>query len=169
MLKKLAVRLLVAGGVALAQATSPAPSVKSTPASETLMRTAKELAAEKVNFQNVLNQARSTADASSKQLMDQFQAKSKDLQDKIRVDKKYGPMLIEVEAIQKQLNSLQQDQQDKFQKATGPIQQKIASDNVLIQGLVPIVKKESGFDDAATFDIDTQTWKNASTSKKEGK
>ena len=38
------------------------------------------------------------------------------------------------------------------------MQQAMATDNALINGLLPIVRKENGFDDKATYDSKTQTW-----------
>lgn len=139
--------------VAIAQTPKP------TPASETLTTTAKEMVADKANFTNVLNQSRSTMDASSKQLTEALNAKLKDLQAKLKEDKKYAGALAEIETMQKQVATLQSTSEQKFQQQTSPIQQKIATDNAVINGMVPVVRKENGWPDTATFDVETQTWK----------
>lgn len=151
--------ILSVGG-ALGQApASPAATPKPTPASETLTTTAKEMVADKANFTNVLNQAKSTMDASGKQLSDALNAKLKALQEKLKADKKYSGEMAEIDTLQKQVATFQSTAEQKFQQQTGPIQQKIATDNAVIQGMVPVVRKENGWPDTASFDVETQTWK----------
>lgn len=140
-------------------AGAQSPTVKPTPASETLVKTAKEMATNKVNFQNALNQARTTLDASVKQLQEEVNAKTKAVYDELKADKKYKDKMAEVDTLQKQLAGLNSTQNTKFQTETMPIQQTISKDSALVDGLIPIVRKENDFPDSATFDPETQTWK----------
>lgn len=146
-------------------ATTPAPIVKQTPASDTLVQTAKDMAAEKSSFDTIRNQARSTVDASSKQLQDALKAKTDAMMTQLKADKKYAVQLAEIDTITKQMSDMSRGANDKFQKDTSPIQQKIATDNALIGGLIPIVKKENGFPDSTTFNVDTQKWEDKTTTK----
>ena len=152
--------VLLMGLCEMALSQTPKPS----PASDTLVQTAKDMAAEKASFETIRNQARSTVDASAKQLQDQLKAKTDALMTELKADKKYSGKLAEIDTITKQMSSLNAGANDKFQKDTAPIQQKIATDNAVIGGLIPIVRKESGFPDTTTFDVDTQKWKDAPAS-----
>lgn len=141
--------------IGAAQSPTPKPS----PALDSLVSTAKEVAQEKKSFQTILDQARSIIDSSAKQLSDQLSLKNKELLEELKKDKKFGPKLAELETIQKQMSSLSDGQNKKFQAETGPIQQKISVDNAVVGGFVPVVRKENGWSDDTIFDVETQTWK----------
>lgn len=132
--------------------------VKSSPASDALIAAAKEATEEQKSFDTALQQARSSLDSSQKQLSTQLQDAQKDLNEKLKADKKYAPMLANIETMQKQLADLQSQAQNKFAQSSAPISNKIAVDKTLIDGLVPIVRKENGLSDTATFDPATQKW-----------
>src|SRR5579859_1724709 len=87
-------------------ALGQSPAVKSTPASDTLTHTAKQVAVDKVSLQNMFNQARSTMDTSAKQFQTEYDNASKALQDKLKQDKNYAGDLSHSEAIQNQMKSL---------------------------------------------------------------
>lgn len=139
---RLVILSFVLVGGALAQA--PPPSVKPTPASDALVIAAKDQATSQASLDTILNQARTTINTNSKQLQQTIAVKTDDLQKKLKEDKKYAPMIAEIEKLQADFKSLQSNAQADFNKQTMPIQQKIASDGALIDGLVPIVAKENG-------------------------
>ena len=103
-------------------------------------------------------QARSAFDMSVKSLNDSLSAKTKDLMDELKSDKKYAPKLKEIETIQQQQKDAISEAQKKFNASAGPLQQKVATDQALIDGLVPVVRKESGLPPTAKFDAKTQEW-----------
>lgn len=158
----LAIALVITVG-AIAQTTSPEhPSntvtVKDTPTSRALVKAAKEsIDAAKAN-NDLLQQARSMLDQNQKALVDQLKAIQKDLDDKLKNDKKYAPILAQIADMQKKLNESGQAAQAKLSENQAPFQQKIQTDSAVIQGLIPIVREESGLPDTATFDASTQTW-----------
>lgn len=132
--------------------------VKSSPASDALVSTAKELTDEQKSLDTILNQARSSLDMQQKSLSKQLQDTQKDLEEKLKADKKYSPVLANIQALQKQLADLQTQAQSKFAQTSAPIQNKIATDKALIDGLVPVVRKENQLPPIAMFDPATQKW-----------
>lgn len=160
---KLASLILVGVEGALAQQAPPAPAIKPSPASDTLTQTAKQVATDKAELQNKYNQARSAMDSSAKQLQAEHDAAVKALREKLKADKKYTADVTRIDAIQSQMEGLNHTVQDHFMKEATPLQAKIADETAVVNGLVPVVRKESALDDTMTFDIDTQTWKTAAT------
>lgn len=134
-------------------------TVKSSPAADALVSAAKDLSTEKKSLDVALQQARSTLDTSQKAIKDQLTALQKDLNDKLKADKKYAPDLDKMEKLQKQLQDSGNEATNKFNQVGGPISTKVAQDQALIDGLIPVVRKENGLPDTATFDVETQTWK----------
>jgi hypothetical protein len=137
---------------------APAPVAKSSPASDALIAAAKEMKEEQKAFDTALTQARSSFDISQKSLLTQIQEAQKDLNDKVKADKKYAPLIEKISTLQKQGQDLQQHAQTQFAQSANPLQSKIASDKALIEGLIPVVRKENGFPDNAAFDPATQNW-----------
>jgi hypothetical protein len=142
--------------VALSQAP---PTIKPSPASDTLNQTAKDLQVEQKSLDTVLQNAKATLDASNKQLQDAYNAKQKALLDDLKADKKYAPRVKEIETIVEQIKTAGSDAQNKFYAAAGPIQTKVNSDKALIEGLVKVVRSENKLPDAVVYDPATQTWK----------
>lgn len=132
---------------------------KASPASEALAHAAKDIGTEQKAFDAALHQAKATLDVSVKDLQKQNADLNKTLNDQIRADKKYKPMFEKIDAIQKQIQALNTDATNKFSQSVGPLNNQIASDKALIEGLEPVVRKENGWPDSATFDVATQTWK----------
>lgn len=132
---------------------------QTSPASEALDHAAKDVATEQKSYDTALMQAKSTLDASMKDLQKQSADLTKSLNDQLAADKKYKPMLDKISVLQKQLQSLSSDASQKFAPTAGPIQNQIATDKALVDGLVPVVRKENGWPDTATYDSATQTWK----------
>jgi hypothetical protein len=133
-------------------------TVKTSPASDALNHAAQDLTVQQKQFDVALQQARSTADASNKALQAKLQELNKTLLDQLKSDKKYKDQLTAIDAVQKQMQGLNQDQTQKFQQEVGPIQNSIGKDKALIEGLIPIVRKENDLPDTATFDQATQKW-----------
>jgi hypothetical protein len=134
-------------------------TVKGSPAADALVSTAKDLTSEKKSLDTALQQARSSLDLSQKTLRDQLMALQKDLNDKLKADKKYASSLSQMETIQKQMQDAGNAANSKLQQSAGPISAKVAQDQALIDGLIPVVRKENSLPDTATFDVGTQTWK----------
>jgi hypothetical protein len=156
--------LLGTSAIAFGQ-TTPI-TVKPSPANDALILAAKEMTDEQKAFDAALQQARSTLDASQKALGTQLQDAQKDLNEKLKADKKYAPILANIDTLQKQLADLQNQAQQKFGQASAPISNKIATDKALIDGLVPVVRKENGIPDTTTFDPATQKWSEAKVAEK---
>lgn len=155
---KLAMSLLLASSFAFAQDKPKPVDVKSTPASDALVAAAKESKTERDSIETIRQQAISTLQSSQKSLGDELTSTQKQLTEDLNKDKKYKPMVDKIADLQKKIQDLGQTASAKFNKDTGEIQVKIASDNALINGLVPIVKKENGLPDDAVFDQNTQKW-----------
>lgn len=148
---------ILAASVAAAQKPTDV-TVKDTPASQTLVQIAKQ----KIDDQKVLDtkfqQARSNLDSSNKAIQDQLKAVSDDLQNKLKADKKYKPMLDQIADLQKKLGENGSNAQQAFQRDIGPVQQKVQMETNQVDGLIPIVRKENGLPDTATFDGATGKW-----------
>jgi DNA repair ATPase RecN len=148
--------LFAAATILSAQATDL--TVKDTPASQALIQAAKEQAVDQAAFNTKLQQARYSLDTSNKAPSDQLTAAQKDLEAKVKSDKKYKPLFDKIAALQKQLTDNNSKAQSDFAKDTGPIQQRVQSESRQIQALLPIVRKESGLPDNATYDPATNKW-----------
>jgi hypothetical protein len=163
LLAALAVELFGMSVVAHGQAPV---TVKPSPASDALVTAAKEMTDSQNAFDTALQQARNGLEMTQKSLANQLQAAQKDLSDKLKSDKKYAPALANIETIQKQLNDLQNKTQQNFTQSSAPIQNKIAINKTLIDGLIPIVRKENNLPDTATFDASSQKWTTPKTADK---
>lgn len=133
-------------------------TVKASPASDALVSSAKEMTDEQKSFDTAIQKARTSLESNQKTLASQLQSVQKDLNDKLKADKKYAPMLASIENLQKQLADMQTQAQQKFAQSSGPISSKIATDKALIDGLTPVVRKENDLPDTAQFDSAKQTW-----------
>lgn len=140
-------------------------TVKSSPAEDALIQAAKDYNIESKAYNDAYQQARSAVDASQKDLQKQFQDAQKSLMDKLKADKHYASMLDALNAIQKQMQDSNTVATQTFQQKAGPIQNKMARDNALIQGLIPIVRKENGLPDTATFEVGKGAWTQPKTGK----
>lgn len=150
-------------------AQTPKPSdpitIKSSPTEDALIQAAKDYGIESKAYNDAYQQARSAADAGQKDLQKQFQDAQKSLMDKLKADKHYAPLLDNLNTIQKQIQEASSVAGQEFQKKAGPIQNKMATDNALIQGLIPIVRKENGLPDTATFDVGKGVWMESKAGK----
>ena len=133
-------------------------TVKPSVAQSTLDQTAKDLAVNQKSVNDIFQQFRGSIAANQKQLQDDLTAKQKALEAKLKADKKYGPMLEEINQIVGKLQANNQNAQQELNQKTGPINQKIQSETALMDGLVKVVKQENGLPDAATYDPSKQTW-----------
>lgn len=152
------VRSLVFGLLAVSLHAQTPVTVKPSPAVTALTDASKSIVTEQKAYDQGVQQARSTLDASQKQLNDQLTKLLKDLDDQLKVDKKYKPTLDQIATIRTQLNNLGQAAQEKFNTSVGVIGNKLNADKALIGALIPIVRKENDLSDAAVFDTVTQTW-----------
>lgn len=140
---------------------SDSVEVKSSPASDTLNQAAKELAASNKSMQEIIDNIRNGLNVNQKKQADQLTSLQKELQEKLKADKKYKPLMDQMKAIQEDLQEASQRAQQQFNQQTAPIQQKIQTDTALVQGLIPVVRKENDLPDTAKFDTATQKWKKA--------
>jgi len=134
-------------------------TIKDTPASEQLIKIAKEFDDLTKSMDTVRQQALSTFDTNRRQLLDALDKAQKELHDKLKDDKKYKSMLDNIDTIQKQLTDYGTHANQEFAAKVGPIQQQLNSDSAMIGGLTPVVRKENNLPDTAVFDPSTQTWK----------
>lgn len=133
-------------------------TIKPSPANDSLVSAAKDSIENTKKLNDALQQAKSGLDMSQKSLSDAYAAKSKELTEELKNDKKYAGKLKELDTISKQLSDSTSQAQEKFKAYAQPLQQKVAVDNALVDGLVPVVRKENNLPDSATFDPATQTW-----------
>jgi len=156
-MKLFLVPVLLFSSFSLAQAPSNV-SVKSSPASDALVKAAQELVTEQKSFDTMISQARSASEASQKSLQAEIQKANAELQAELKSDKKYKGKLNKIDTMLKQLQSSQQEAQSKFTQESSPIQSAIYKDKALIEGLSPVVRKENNLPADATFDPVTQKW-----------
>jgi hypothetical protein len=145
--------------ILLSFASLLAQQPKSTPASDALVAAAKDKIGEQKALDNAMQQAKSSFDQSQKSLTAAHDALQKKLRDQLKADKKYADLIGQLETIEKQASEAGQEASNNFRKIAGPLNAKVADNSAVIQSLIPIVKKENGFPDSATFDEATQTWK----------
>lgn len=141
----------------LAMAQTPV-TVKSTPASDALVKTAQDLQTSQKSLDTLLQQARTTLDASQKSLQSDIAKANADLLAELKADKKYKDKLTAIDAMQKQLQAVSQQAEQKYQQESGTLQNEVNKDKALIEGLTPVVRKENDLPAAATFDPATQKW-----------
>ena len=134
--------------------------VKDTPASQSLVQLAKDQEADQKHLNDIFQQARSSLDSNNKALQDELTKSQKALDDKLKADKKYRDDLAHIADIQSQITNAGTKAQQAFQQSIGPIQQKLNMASAQVQGLIPVVRKENGLPDTATFDMATQKWTN---------
>lgn len=156
-MKFLIVPALLISSVVLSQSPTPVV-VKSSPASDALVHAAQELATQQKSYDTILNQARSGMEANQKTLQADIQKANADLLAELKADKKYKDKLDAIDALQKKLNTVGEQAGQKFQQDAGPIQNVINTDKAVIDGLIPVVRKENDLPPTATFDSATQTW-----------
>lgn len=162
-MKVLLVPVLLLSAIVMAQ--TPA-TIKSSPAADALVQASKDYNTEKASFDTSLQQARSSLDQNQKDLQKQLTDLQKELGDQLKADKKYKPMLDKIESLQKQVTDLSTTAQREFDQKVGPIATKMNSDKGLIDGLIPIVRKENNLPDNATYDPATQKWTTPAETKK---
>lgn len=150
--------LLMLSAYAMTFGQTPSLTPKDTPASQTLTQLAKDKSADQKAFDAKLQQARFSLDQAQKALNDQLQTEQKDINAKLQADKKYKPLLDQIADTQKKIGELGQTAQANFVKDNGVVKQKLDMETTQAQGLIPVVRKENGFPDNATFDLDTQKW-----------
>jgi Skp family chaperone for outer membrane proteins len=146
---------------AFTQQAKPATTevaVKSTPASDALVQLGKDQTTDSKTFNDKLQQARTALDSSRKTLQADLDNAQKDIQAKLNEDKHYKPMLDHIADLQKKITDLGQTASAAFQADAGSIQQRLQSENSQITMLIPIVRKENGLPDNATFDSVTGKW-----------
>lgn len=161
-MKFLLVPALLLSSVALAQ--TPV-TVKPTPASDVLVKTAQDLQTQQKSLDTILTNAKAGLETSQKALQAQINKANTDLLAELKADKKYKDRFAAIDAMQKQLQTTSQQAEQKFQQESGLIQTQISKDKALIEGLTPIVRQENDLSTSATFDSTTQKWTAPKTDK----
>lgn len=138
--------------------TPTSVTVKPTPASDALVKAAQDLQTEQKSYDTILQQARTGAEANQKSIQADIQKANADFAAELKADKKYAAKLAAIEAMQKKLQAVNQQAEQKFQQDAGPIQGEINKNKALVEGLTPVVRKENDLPNAATFDPATQKW-----------
>jgi uncharacterized FlaG/YvyC family protein len=136
-----------------------------TPAQETLDKTARELTTEQKAYDEGLKKANSDLADIQKNLNEQLAALNTALNAQVRADKKYKPMFVKIDDLQKQLTSAQAAANQAFTAKFGSVGSSIEADKVLIRGLVPVVRKEKNLPESSQYDTSTQTWSQPTTTK----
>lgn len=139
------------------RAQSPV-TVKSSPAADALIELSKSATADKLSFDQKVNQARGELDATQKTLSDDLQATSKTLTDQVKSDKRYKPLFEKLADLQKKLSDAQANANTILQKDIAPLQSKLQTETAQVDGLIKVVKKENGLPDDASYDVSTQKW-----------
>lgn len=156
-MKFLIVPVLFISSIAIAQNTTPV-AVKPSPASDALVKASQDMQAGQKSFDTILSHARVAAESSQKSLQADIQKANADLMAELKADKKYKDKLASIDELQKKLNTIGQQAEQKFQQEAGPIKNEINKDKALIDGLTPVVRKENDLPDTAKFDSATQKW-----------
>lgn len=160
-MKKFFGSIVVLLSIAVTGYTQTPVTVKDSPALTALLRASKDSQSEQKAYDDALHQAKSSLDSDQKALTEQLTKLSKELHDKLALDKKYKGDLDQISTIETQLKNLGQDAQNKFSAKAGAISSQLNSDRILVQELVPIVRKENNLPDSVSFDDKTQTWSDA--------
>jgi predicted RNase H-like nuclease (RuvC/YqgF family) len=134
-------------------------TVKPTPAADALNHAASDFQKENKSLEDLVHQAQFGGGQNAQTLQKEMMDLSNKLHVELLADKKYKGEVEAIDKVQTQLKDLQKTTQEKFNQESAPIQQAMATDNALIDGLIPIVRKENGFSDGAEYDRATQTWK----------
>ena len=119
---------LVAQTPAAMSTTKPTTTdvvIKDTPASEALLQFAKDQTADQAALNTKAQQANFALTQSNKALQDQIAAAGKDLLAKLKADKKYKPLIDNIDNLNAQLTTNGQKVRDDFSKDAGPLQQKL--------------------------------------------
>jgi hypothetical protein len=132
--------------------------VKDSAASQFLNQLARDHAANQAVFNTKLQQARVNLDQSNKALQEQIVAAQKDLDAKLKEDKKYKPIMDQITSLQEKFNDNSKKANEDFQKEVGTIPQKIQTEASQIEGLIDVVKKENSLPADAIYDQEKQTW-----------
>jgi hypothetical protein len=152
---------------ALAQTPAPKPPdqpktadvvIKDTPASQALIQFAKDKSADQAAFDTRIQQAQFSLNQSNKALQDQIAQANKDLLEKLKADKKYKPLIDNLDNLNAQLSSNGDKIRQDFQKDVGPIQQKLNFETDEVKTLIPVVRQENDLPDTATFDEKSGKW-----------
>lgn len=133
-------------------------TVKSSPASDVLVKTAQDLQTQQKSLDTILTNAKAGLETGQKALQAQINKANTDLLAELKADKKYKDKFAAIDAMQKQLQATTQQAEQKFQQDSGVIQNEVNKDKALIEGLTPIVRQENNLPDTATFDSTTQKW-----------
>jgi hypothetical protein len=133
-------------------------TVKDTDANKELIRLAKDQAEDQKRANDIFQQARTSLDQNNKALQDELTKAQKDLNDKIKNDKKYRDDFAHIEGLQKQITDAGAKAQTSFQNAISPIQQKLDLESKEMQGIESVVKRENGFGDDVQFVPATGKW-----------
>jgi predicted S18 family serine protease len=147
--------------------TAPIPpdpaaiTIKPSPSEDALVQAAKDAQLQHAEFTVAQQQAEKALSDKQKALNDKLAAINKQITDKLKADKHYRDLMAQFSATQADLQKAQADAGTAFQQQTGKVQEAIAKDNALIQGLIPVVRKENGLADTDSFDESSQQWKKA--------
>lgn len=133
-------------------------TVKSSPASDVLVKTAQDLQIQQKSLDTILTNAKAGLEINQKSLQEQINKANADLLAELKADKKYKDKFAAIDVMQKQLQTTTQNAQQKFQQDSGVIQNEVNKDKALIEGLTPIVRQENNLPDTAMFDSSTQKW-----------
>ena len=131
---------------------------KDTPASRTLDEIAKQYVPDQKALDDKKAQAQAALDQSNTSLTKQIGELQKALQDKLKADKKYAPLLQQIEDLNKKFASNQIIANQAFQADAGPLAQKVTSETGQLEGLEKAVRQENGWPDTATYDRTKQKW-----------
>lgn len=154
MRKTILILILMLALPAFAQTVIPKPS----PASAELAEAAKSKVADSAVFNTQRQQAVSALDMNQKQLQAALAADQKTLQDELSKDKKYKSLLDKIDTEAKQIQGAQQTANAAFLQQTADLRNRLQLESTQIQVLVPIIRKENGWDDSYTFDLEKGVW-----------
>jgi len=148
-----------AAAIVAQQAPKPTEvAVKDTPASQSLIELSKKYVADNQTFQTARQQAISTLDQKVKALQDELAKQQKALHDQESSDKKYKPMIDQIDDLQKQIADAGADANKKFAAEIGTVQQNIGVELAQINALISVVKSENSLSADAQYATDTQKW-----------
>lgn len=141
-------------------------TVKPTPASDALIHAAQDLGTETTAMDTLKKQTDSTVDSSQKAIFDDLKKANEELVTELKADKKYKDKWDNIQKLQGQLQDAAKTIYAKAGQEAAPIQNAIGKDRALIEGLIPIVRKENDLPEGTTFDSATQKWTSPKVAEK---
>jgi multidrug efflux pump subunit AcrA (membrane-fusion protein) len=159
--KFLAILVLAVALPVLAQqppAATKEITVKSSASQDTLLLIAKQLTEAQKTLNTKFQQAQTSLSENQKTLTAAIVASQNELNEKLKQDKKYAPILDKIDQARKALNSSTEQAQAAFSRDAGTLQNQVNMYAAQMEGIKIVVKKGQSLPDDAVFDSASGKW-----------